>query len=113
MIDPKAVLVVTTESVPGYRVAAMLGEVSGSTSRSSHGSVSALSSSLKPISRGELTHLTRTYDEARAEALARLREAAALRGANAVVGMRYVVDSISELSVAAIAYGTAVVLTKG
>jgi uncharacterized protein YbjQ (UPF0145 family) len=113
MIDPKAVLVVTTENVPGYHVTAMLGEVFGSTSRSSHGTVTALSSSLKPISRGELVHFTRTYDEARVEALGRLREMAAMKGANAVVGMRCTADSISELSITVIAYGTAVVLAKG
>ncbi|MDR1082457.1 MAG: heavy metal-binding domain-containing protein [Coriobacteriales bacterium] len=112
MVDPNVVLVVTTESVPGYRIVAMLGEVFGSTSRSNHGSVSALSSSLKPVSRGELVHFTKTNDEAHGEALARLREAAALKGANAVVAMRYEIYAISELSVTVSAYGTAVALAK-
>jgi uncharacterized protein YbjQ (UPF0145 family) len=112
MIDPNAVLVVTTESVPGYRITAMLGEVFGSTSRSSHGSVAALGTSLKPVHQGELPHFTRTNDEAHAEALARLKEAAAAKGANAVVAMRYAVYSISELSITAIAYGTAVALAR-
>jgi uncharacterized protein YbjQ (UPF0145 family) len=112
MIDPSAVLVVTTESVPGYRVTAMLGEVFGCTSRSNHGSVAALSASLNPISQGELVHFTKTNDEARADALARLREAAAQKGANAVVAMRYETGAITELSISATAYGTAVVLAK-
>jgi uncharacterized protein YbjQ (UPF0145 family) len=112
MIDPNAVLVVTTDSVPGYRVTAMLGEVFGITSRSSHGSVAALGASLNPIFQGELVHFTRTNDDARAEALSRLKGAAAAKGANAVVAMRYTMDSISELSITAAAYGTAVVLTK-
>jgi uncharacterized protein YbjQ (UPF0145 family) len=112
MIDPNAVLVVTTESVPGYRITAMLGEVFGSTSRSNHGSVAALGASLKPVHQGELLHFTKTNDEAHTEALTRLREAAAAKGANAVVAMRYALDSISELSITAVAYGTAVVLTR-
>jgi len=112
MIDPSSVLVVTTESVPGYQVAAMLGDVFGSTSHSSQGSFTALTSSLKPISQGELVHFSRTIENVRLEAIARLKISAAAKGANAVVGMRFVMDSISELSIAATAYGTAVVLTK-
>ena len=112
MIDPNGVLVVTTESVPGFRVTAMLGEVFGSTSHSSHGSFTALSSSLNPISQGELVHFTKAIDLARMEAITRLKEAAAVKGANAVLAMRFNIDSISELSITAVAYGTAVVLTK-
>jgi uncharacterized protein YbjQ (UPF0145 family) len=112
MIDPRDVLVVTAEHVPGYRVVAMLGEVCGSTSRSSHGSIAALGTSLNPLAQGELVHFTKTNSEAHEEALGRLREAAAVKGANAVVAMRYAIDSVSELSIIAVAYGTAVVLTK-
>ena len=112
MIDPNAVLVVTSGDVPGYRISAMLGEVFGSSSRSSHGSITALSSSLNPISQGELVHFTKTTDNAREEAVARLKEAAAMKGANAVVAMRFAIFAISELSITAVAYGTAVVLTK-
>jgi uncharacterized protein YbjQ (UPF0145 family) len=112
MIDPEAVLVVTTDNVPGYRVYAMLGEVFGSTSQSSHGSVAALGASLNPRMHGELVHLTKTGNDARTEALARLKRAAAEKGANAVVAMRYTMDSISELGIMAIAYGTAVVLVR-
>jgi len=112
MIDPQAVLVVTTERVPGYRVSAMLGEVFGSSSRSSHGSITALSSSLNPINQGELVHFTKTGDSARLEAIDRLKEEAAAKGANAVIAMRFDVYAISELSISTVAYGTAVVLTK-
>ncbi|MCL1847596.1 MAG: heavy metal-binding domain-containing protein [Coriobacteriia bacterium] len=112
MIDPNSVLVVSAESVPGFRVAAMLGEVFGSTSQSSHGSIKALSTSLNPLSQGELVHFTKTVDAARLEAISRLKESAAVKGANAVIAMRFTIDSISELSITAVAYGTAVVLTK-
>ena len=112
MIDPSAVLVATTEEVPGFRVAAMLGEVFGSTSRSSHGSVVALGASLNPVSQGELVHFTKLIEEGKDEAIARLKEAAALKGANAVVAMRFNIDSISELGLCTVAYGTAVVLAK-
>lgn len=112
MIDPSAVLVVTTENVPGFRVAAMLGEVFGSTTRSNHGSVAAFGASMNPMAQGELVHFSKTNVEARTEAIARLREAAADKGANAVVAMRYETGTITELSISATAYGTAVVLTK-
>jgi uncharacterized protein YbjQ (UPF0145 family) len=112
MIDPSAVLVVTTDEVPGYRVTAMLGVVFGCTSRSTHGSVAALSASLNPMSQGELVHFSKINDEARTEALARLKEAAAEKGANGVVAMRYETGAITELSISATAYGTAVVLTR-
>ncbi len=63
MINPSDVLVVTTEAIPGFRVVAMLGEATGCTSRSNHGSVAAFSSSLKPVSQGELVHYTKTVEE--------------------------------------------------
>ena len=112
MINPSDVLVVTTEAIPGFRVVAMLGEATGCTSRSNHGSVAAFSSSLKPVSQGELVHYTKTVEETKDEALARLREEATKKGANAILSMRLAIDSISELSTTAVAYGTAVVLTK-
>ncbi|HBT95430.1 MAG TPA: hypothetical protein DEB24_04780 [Coriobacteriia bacterium] len=112
MINPSDVLVVTTEYIPGFRIVAMLGEVSGGTSRSNHGSVAAFGSSLKPVQQGELIHFTKTVDEAKDEAMMRMKEAAAAKGANAILSMRLAIDSISELSTTALAYGTAVVLTK-
>src|SRR5256885_12150353 len=79
-------LVVTTESVPGYRVVAVVGQVFGVTARTHNPyneGVSALRGGLAPkqISR----HLAHWRDEAIAEMIA----AAPAQGANAGVGMRF------------------------
>jgi uncharacterized protein YbjQ (UPF0145 family) len=108
-VDPQSILVVTTENVPGYRVTKVIGEVFGVTSRSRN-VVSNFGAGLKTLVGGEIQAFTNLLHETRTEAMGRLRQEAAARGANAVVMMRFDNESIAQTAGGTIAYGTAVVL---
>ncbi|MFI8093923.1 YbjQ family protein [Streptomyces sp. NPDC086080] len=103
------VLVVTTNEVPGHEVKQVIGEVFGLTVRSRHLG-SQLGAGLKSVIGGELKGLTKTLVQTRNEAMARLVEAAAARGANAVLAMRFDVTTAQDVGTEVCAYGTAVVI---
>jgi uncharacterized protein YbjQ (UPF0145 family) len=110
--SPKSdVLVVTTNDVPGFRVESVIGEVFGLTVRSRHLG-SQLGAGLKSMIGGELKGLTKTLVETRNQAMGRLVEQAAARGANAVLMMRFNVTEAAEAGTEVCAYGTAVVIAK-
>lgn len=106
-----AVLVVTTNDIPGYTVQHVIGEVFGLTVRSRHLG-SQIGAGLKSMVGGELRGLSKTLVETRAEAMDRLIEQAQARGANAVLAFRYDVTSGSDVGTEVCAYGTAVVIGK-
>ncbi|WP_221349370.1 YbjQ family protein [Streptomyces beigongshangae] len=103
------VLVVTTNEVPGYEVKKVVGEVFGLTVRSRNLG-SQLGAGLKSVIGGELKGLTKTLVQTRNEAMERLVEAAAARGANAVLAMRFDVTTAQDVGTEVCAYGTAVVV---
>jgi uncharacterized protein YbjQ (UPF0145 family) len=105
------VLVVTTDDVPGCRVDRVLGEVFGLTVRSRHLG-SQLGASLKSLVGGELRGLTKALVQAREEAMERLEEQARLRGANAVLAMRFDVAEAADVGTEICAYGTAAVVSR-
>ncbi len=97
-------LVVTTETVPGYRVTAVVGEVIGITARTHNPfaeGVKALSGTLNPRMPQALAHW-------RQQAVDEMVDAARRRGANAVIGMRFDNREISSAWAEICAYGTAV-----
>ncbi len=100
-------IVVTTNSVPGYAVEAVIGEVMGVTVRSRNVGAQ-LSAGLRSLVGGELPEMTRNLQESRAEALARLVAEAQARGANAVIGTRFDASSLGDTWSELCAYGTAV-----
>jgi uncharacterized protein YbjQ (UPF0145 family) len=110
-VNPQDVLVVTTEHVPGYRVVRVLGEVFGITSRSRN-VVSNIGAGLKSLVGGEVGAFTKLMHETREEAMWRLRQDAATRGANAVVMLRFDNESIDQTAGGTVAYGTAVILEQ-
>ena len=101
----------TTESVPGHRITSALGLVRGNTIRARHvgRDIMAVFGS---IVGGELSDYTKLMAEAREQALDRMRAEAALRGANAVVGVRFASQRIMQGSAELLAYGTDVRLEK-
>ncbi|MEU3050647.1 MULTISPECIES: YbjQ family protein [unclassified Streptomyces] len=105
------VLVVTTDDVPGYRVERVIGEVFGLTVRSRHLG-SQIGAGLKSMVGGELRGLTKTLVETRNQAMARLVDQAAARGANAVLAFRFDVTEAADVGTEVCAYGTAVVVTQ-
>ena len=103
-------IVVTTDSIPGYRVEAVLGEVLGLAVRSANW-CDNIGTPFRGLTLDEMPDLTNHRYQHRLEVLARLRSEAQRVGGNAVVGIKF--DAIathtglSELSVV----GTAVVVS--
>ena len=98
------VLVVTTESIPGYEVRAVIGEVVGVTARSFNPfveGVKSLNGRLNP-------QLQRLLAQIREDAVAHMAEAADSKGANAVIGMRFDHREVTSSWNEVCAYGTAV-----
>ena len=101
------VLVVTTNDVPGYEVVEVYGEVFGVLTRSRN-VVSGFGASLKSIIGGEIGAYTKLLRDSRIEATERMKQAAAEKGANAVLMMRFDTGEIGGTMNEVAAYGTAV-----
>ena len=101
------VLVVTMNDIPGYEVVEVYGEVFGVLTRSRN-LVSNIGASLKQIVGGEIGAFTKLLADSRIEATERLKQAAAEKGANAVIAMRFDTGDIGGTMNEVAAYGTAV-----
>jgi uncharacterized protein YbjQ (UPF0145 family) len=101
------VLLVTTNDVPGYEVVEVYGEVFGVLVRSRN-AFSGFGASLKSIIGGEIGAYTKLLSDSRIEATERMKQAAAERGANAVLAMRFDTGDIGGTMNEVAAYGTAV-----
>lgn len=99
-------LVTTTENIPGQPYT-VIGEVFGLTTQSKN-VFSNIGAGLKNVVGGEIKAYTSMLHEARETALARLRDEAAKKGADAVVMMRFDSGSIGSDMQSVVAYGTAV-----
>ena len=104
-------LIVTTETVPGYRVTEVKGQCFGVVVRS-RGLGGNLMAGLRSIVGGEIHEYTQMLEEARRHAIDRLVENAALMGANAVLVMRFDSSEIGETMSEIVAYGTAAVIDR-
>lgn len=111
MNDTQHILVATTNEVPGYEITEVYGEVFGLIVRSRN-LFSNIGASFRTIFGGEVKGYTTLLADSREHALARLREAAATKGANAVVAMRFDSGDIGGVMNEVAAYGTAVKITK-
>jgi uncharacterized protein YbjQ (UPF0145 family) len=101
--------VTTTFGIEGCRVREQLGIVRGVTvrSRSVLGNIGA---SLQTIIGGNITLYTELCEKARQEAFDIMVQHAEEIGANAVIGMRFDANEVTEGVTEVLAYGTAVVL---
>ena len=102
-------IVSTAPFVAGHRVAETKGHVFGLVVRS-RGLGGNITASLRSLVGGEIHEYTKLLAEAREQALDRLEADARARGADAVVGMRFVTCEIAEGAAEFLAYGTAVTL---
>ena len=105
------IMVVTTNDLPGYEVVEVYGEVFGLIVRSRN-VFSNFGASLRTIVGGEVKGYTRMLSDSRNEAMARLRQAAADKGANAILMMRFDSGDIYQVMNEVAAYGTAVKVVK-
>jgi len=104
-------LVVTTNDLPGYRIEESYGEVFGLIVRSRN-MFSNFGAQFRTIFGGEVKGYTTLLSDSREHALARLRQTATDKGANAVVAMRFDSGDIGGIMNEVAAYGTAVRVTK-
>jgi uncharacterized protein YbjQ (UPF0145 family) len=101
-------LVVTTDSIPGYQVHAVIGEVVGVTARSFNPyleGIKSLGGKLNP-------QLLRLLAQIRQEAVANMVAAAERRGANAILAMRFDNRDVTPPWREICAYGTAVLVVS-
>jgi uncharacterized protein YbjQ (UPF0145 family) len=102
-------LVVTTNDLPGYEVVKVHGEVFGVLARSRN-LISNIGASLQSIVGGEINAYTKLLSDSRIEAVERMKAAAAKKGANAILMMRFDTGSINTTMNEVTAYGTAVTI---
>ena len=103
------VMISTMNDVPGYEVVQVHGEVYGLIVRARN-VFSNFGAGLRTIVGGEARGYTKLLMDSRDQATERLQEAAAARGANAVLAMRFDSGELMQNTNEIVAYGTAVVL---
>ncbi len=104
-------IVVTTESVPGYEITEVLGIVIGNVIRSKHLGKD-IAAAFKTLAGGEIKSYTEMLTEARNIALQRMIDEAEKLGADAIVGVRLGSSSVMSGAAEMVAYGTAIKLKK-
>jgi uncharacterized protein YbjQ (UPF0145 family) len=102
-------IVVNTETIAGYRIAAIKGIVQGNTVRAKHAGRD-IAASFKNLVGGELKGYTELLTESRREAIERMLAQAQQLGANAVVNVRFTTSAVTAGAAELYAYGTAVVV---
>lgn len=99
------------ESVPGMKIKAQCGLVSGSTVRAKN-AIKDIGAGLKNIVGGELKSYTELLNEARNDAINRMIEQAKRLKANAIINVRFATSAITSGAAEVYAYGTAVEVEK-
>ena len=103
-------IVVTTPTVPGYKVTKVLGMVTGLTPRT-RGVGGVFKASFQALKGGEIKAFTSEIEKARAQAVERAIEKAKETGANAIIGMDVETSDIGQTNITLIsATGTAVII---
>ncbi|MFT4147300.1 MAG: YbjQ family protein [Micrococcaceae bacterium] len=100
-------MVTTTNTIPGWKIQYVCGEVFGLTARSRN-IFSQFGASLKTIVGGEMQGMTTNLITSRFEAVERMINEATQKGGNCIVGMRFDTSELGELGSEVAAYGTAV-----
>jgi len=107
----KKILIVTMNDIPGYEIVEVYGEVFGLLARSRN-LFSTVGAGLKSIVGGEIGGYTKLLTDSRIEATERMKEAAAKKGANAIIAMRFDTSEIGNNMNEVAEYGTAVKVQK-
>jgi len=107
----EGVMVVTTETIPGYRIVKVKGIARGGIVKATHIGRDIMAV-LRNIKGGEVKEYTQMMAEAREEALKRMALHAKELGANAVVNVRFATSNVGSSIAEVYAYGTAVVVEK-
>ncbi len=105
-------LLVTSDAIPGRRIVKVCGLVRGNSIRARHIGRDIMAS-LRNIAGGEIVEYTKMMAESREQAIDRMIEEAASRGADAIVTVRFTTASMMDNAAELLAYGTAVVTEDG
>ena len=101
------IIITTMNDLPGYEIEEVYGEVFGLIVRARN-AFSNIGASFGTIVGGEAKGYTKLLADSREHAVDRLKEAAAERGANAVIAMRFDCNELGSNMTEVAAYGTAV-----
>lgn len=104
-------MVTTGLELPGYKIINNVGVARGIIVRS-RSIVGSIGAGLQTLVGGNISLFTELCEKSREDAFDLLCEHAAAKGANAIVGMRYDANEISQGVAEVLAYGTAVVVEK-
>jgi len=102
------ILIVTSPSIPGYRVNKVLGVVTGITART-RGIGGKFIAGIQSMVGGEVSAFTYEIEKARMEAMERMKSKARELGANAVISLDMETSNVFDAVVLISATGTAVV----
>ena len=102
-------IVSTSENIPNKNIVEVLGVVEGSTVSAKHIGKDILAG-FKYLVGGEVKQYTELLNDAREEAMSRMKENAGNIGADAVVNVRIVTSMVSQMASEILIYGTAVKL---
>jgi len=100
-------IITNIEILPQMKIVSHYGLVSGSTVRAKHAGKD-LMSGFKNFVGGELKSYTELLEEARHEAVERMKAQAHKLGANAIINVRFSTSSVAAGAAELYAYGTAV-----
>ncbi len=104
-----ALILTTTDFVPGKKVVQILGVVRANTVRAKHLGKDIMAG-FKNIAGGELHEYTDLLKDSREQAIQRLEAKATAMGADAVLNIRFTTSSIMRSASEILVYGTAVKL---
>ena len=102
-------MVTTTFNFEGYKVVKYLGVVRGITVRS-RSIVGSFGAGIQQVFGGNISIYTELCEQARQEAFDLMLRHAQEIGANAIIGMRYDANEVSDGVAEVLAYGTAVLI---
>lgn len=102
-------IVVNTETLPGYEIVEIKGMVQGNTVRAKNVGRD-IAAGFKNLVGGELKGYTELLTEARQEATTRMLAQAQQLQANAVINVRFSTSAVSAGAAEMYAYGTAVIV---
>lgn len=105
------IIVTTMNDLPGYEIVEVHGEIFGLITRARN-AFSNFGANLRTVIGGEAKGYTKLLTGSRDQAVERLREAAAAKGANAVIAMRFDCNELAGIVSEVAAYGTAVTVKK-
>lgn len=104
------IIIVTSNEVSGYYIVETLGAVFGVNTRSRN-KFSTVEQNFKAVIGGEISGYTKFQQNSCEQSIERMKEEAILKGANAIIAMRFGSYSFENID-SVVVYGTAVKIEK-